>query len=76
MNRHERITPSGTEALLQYGTPENKVLRHGTFVTCGVTGIPILLDDLKYWSVALQEPYASAEAMWLRLGPNGRAKRQ
>jgi hypothetical protein len=74
MNRHERIAPAGTQAVLQYSTPDYKVLRHGTYVVCGATGQPILLDDLKYWSVALQEPYVSAEAMWLRLGPNGKPK--
>lgn len=66
MNRYERPMPSGTEARISYATPEYKVIRHGTFVRCAVTGQPILLEDLKYWSVALQEAYISAEAMWQR----------
>ena len=28
---------------------------------CAVTGKPIPLDELKYWSVQRQEPYADAE---------------
>ena len=31
------------------------------FNTCAVTGEAISLDDLRYWSVVKQEPYASAE---------------
>jgi hypothetical protein len=66
MNRYERPLPAGNEAKLQYGTPEYKVLRHGTFVRCAMSGMPILLEDLKYWSVELQEAYISAEIMWQR----------
>jgi hypothetical protein len=29
---------------------------------CAVTGQAIALEELRYWSVAKQEPYASAEA--------------
>jgi hypothetical protein len=66
MNRYERPIPAGTEAKISYATPEYKVVRHGTFVRCSVTGYPILLEDLKYWSVELQEAYATADAMWQR----------
>jgi hypothetical protein len=66
MNRYERPLPAGTEARIAYATPEYKVVHHGSFVRCAVTGQPILLDDLKYWSVELQEAYSSAEAMWRR----------
>jgi len=31
-------------------------------VRCAVTGENIPLDELKYWSVARQEPYVSATA--------------
>ena len=31
------------------------------FVRCAVTGEPIMLQDLRYWSVELQEAYVSAE---------------
>jgi hypothetical protein len=30
-------------------------------VRCAVTGQPISLANLRYWSVDAQEPYASAE---------------
>ena len=34
----------------------------GGHVTCAVTGKMIPLDELKYWSVDRQEPYADAAA--------------
>jgi hypothetical protein len=39
-----------------------RVLQAGDHVVCAVTGQKIPLDDLRYWSIARQEPYASAEA--------------
>ncbi|WP_294267215.1 DUF2093 domain-containing protein [uncultured Sphingomonas sp.] len=38
-----------------------RVLSPGDHVLCAVTGERIALDALKYWSVARQEAYASAE---------------
>ena len=38
-----------------------RLLNTGDHVICAVTGDEIPLDDLRYWSVVLQEPYASAE---------------
>jgi hypothetical protein len=70
MTRYERPSPAGTEATLAYGTPEYKVVKHGSFVRCAETGEVILIEDLKYWSVALQEPYVSAEVMWKRSRPD------
>jgi hypothetical protein len=37
------------------------VLKNGAFVRCAVTGEPIRLEDLRYWSVAYQEAYLNAE---------------
>jgi hypothetical protein len=34
----------------------------GDFVRCAVTGKSIPLDELRYWSVELQEPYVDAAA--------------
>jgi hypothetical protein len=54
-------------AQVHYGTPELSILRHGSFVRCAVTGKPIALEDLRYWSVELQEAYidaATATARW------------
>ena len=37
-----------------------QLLSSGDHVVCAVSGEPIALDDLRYWSVARQEPYATA----------------
>ena len=66
MNRHEK-PGSGAEARLQYLDGEYRVLRPGLFVTCAVTGLPIPLEDLRYWSVERQEAYASPEASMQRV---------
>jgi hypothetical protein len=42
-------------------------------VLCGVTGEKILLEDLRYWSVDLQEPYASTDAVLQRLRESQKA---
>lgn len=64
MNRHEH---SGNEAVVQYLDSNLRVLKPGAFVRCAVTGEAIALDELKYWSVALQEAYASPEAVMMRI---------
>lgn len=56
MDRHGR----GGEARLRYLDGDFQVVVPGSFVRCAVTGIEIPLDDLKYWSVKRQEPYADA----------------
>ncbi len=61
MNRHENKFPLKGEAKLVYGDGEYQIVSPGEFVRCAVTGQPIALDDLRYWSVEHQEPYASAE---------------
>ena len=42
------------------------MLAPGDFVRCAVTGEPIMLPDLRYWSVELQEAYANAEIAFER----------
>ena len=54
--------PNGAEAKIRYLDADYQVLSPGTFVRCAVTGRPIPLDELKYWSVARQEAYADVEA--------------
>ncbi len=49
-------------AKLHYMANDFRVLSAGDHVICAATGAMIELDDLRYWSVARQEPYASAEA--------------
>ena len=53
--------PNSAEAKIRYLDADYQVLSPGTFVRCAVTGKPIPLDELKYWSVQRQEPYADAE---------------
>ena len=64
MNKFER---SGGEAVVQYLDSNLRVIKPGAFVRCAVTGQPILLDELKYWSVERQEAYASPEAVMARI---------
>lgn len=61
--------PAGAEAKLHYGPNGFRVLRPGSHVVCAVTGVTIPLDELRYWSVDYQEPYASAEIASERLKP-------
>jgi hypothetical protein len=49
------------QAKLHYMANGFRMLASGDHVVCAVTGESIMLDDLRYWSVAKQEPYASAE---------------
>jgi hypothetical protein len=61
------------EAEVKFLDGDFRVIRPGAFVRCAVTNIPIPLEELKYWSVELQEPYATPEAVLQRLAP-GRLK--
>jgi hypothetical protein len=61
MNRFERNVAQAGEAKLRYLDGEFQVLSPGSYVRCAVTGNPIAIEDLRYWSVELQEPYANAE---------------
>jgi hypothetical protein len=55
-------TSEGGEASILYGDADYQVLKHGSYVTCAVTGARIPLDELKYWSVDAQEAYVDAAA--------------
>jgi hypothetical protein len=66
MNRHEPFMPRGREAKLRYLDADFQVVAEGDHVRCAVTGLPIKLDELRYWSVPRQEAYASAEAAFTR----------
>ncbi|THD42663.1 MAG: DUF2093 domain-containing protein [Bradyrhizobium sp.] len=67
MNKHEPFS-GGTEAQVRYLDGDLRVLKPGAFVRCAVTGQAIPLDELRYWSVDLQEAYSSPEAVLQRLG--------
>ncbi|MDE2384390.1 MAG: DUF2093 domain-containing protein [Alphaproteobacteria bacterium] len=60
MNFHEHPIPPQREAKLRYLDSDFQVLKEGEFVRCAVTGDPIRIDNLKYWSVDRQEAYKSA----------------
>lgn len=64
MNRFEG--PGAREARIRYLDGDFQVTSPGAFVRCAVTGESIPLDELKYWSVARQEPYATAEISFQR----------
>ena len=57
------------EAEIRYLDGDFRVVRPGAFVRCAVTGAAIPLEELKYWSVERQEPYASPEAVLRGLYP-------
>lgn len=61
MNRFEKFFGLKGEAKVRYLDGEFQVISPGDFVRCAVTGETIMLPDLRYWSVELQEAYASAE---------------
>ena len=56
------MTNRGGAARLHYLDGTFRVLSPGDHVVCAVTGQPIPLDQLKYWSVERQEAYVSAQA--------------
>lgn len=61
MNRFDRLFGIRGEAQVRYLDGEFQVVSPGEFVRCAVTGQKIDLADLRYWSVELQEAYASAD---------------
>jgi hypothetical protein len=69
LNRYDRPSPMAGEAELKYLDGDFRIVRPGAFVRCAVTGAPIPLEELKYWSVDRQEPYSSPEAVLKRLHP-------
>lgn len=66
MNRFERRPVDAGEAKIEFLDGDFRILRPGAFVRCAVTGEPIPLDDLRYWSVDSQEAYATPTASMKR----------
>jgi hypothetical protein len=65
-----KFGPSGHgEAQVQYLDGDFRVISPGTYVRCAVTDVRIPLDELKYWSVDLQEAYATPNAVLQRHHP-------
>lgn len=66
MNRIDRFFGLRGEAKVKFLNGEFQVLSPGDFVRCAVTGEPIMLPDLRYWSVELQEAYSSPDVSMQR----------
>ncbi len=66
MNRFERPPIDAGEAKIEFLDGDFRILRPGAYVRCAVTGDPIPLDELRYWSVDRQEAYASPAASMKR----------
>jgi len=72
MNQIERdFRPAGL-AEIEYLDGEYRIVRPGSFVLCAVTGTQIPLESLRYWSVDLQEAYASPAVALKRFQETGR----
>jgi len=63
LNRYDRSAPMNGEAEVKFLDGDFRVVKPGAFVRCAVTGQAIPLEELKYWSVDLQEAYATPEAV-------------
>ena len=55
--------PPEAEAKLDYRDGDYRILKPGLFVRCAISGVPILLDDLRYWDVDKQCAYANPQAV-------------
>lgn len=55
------MNSSENAATLLYGPNGFRVIKPGHFITCAASGVPVPLEELRYWSVDLQEGYATAE---------------
>ncbi|MFM6931828.1 MAG: DUF2093 domain-containing protein [Novosphingobium sp.] len=58
-------------AVLRYEPNGFRVIAPGTHVKCAVSGEPIQLETLRYWSAEHQEAYASCALATKRLAENG-----
>jgi hypothetical protein len=70
LNRFDPYPSSSSEAEVKYLDGDFRVIRPGGYVRCAVTGVPIPLEELRYWSVERQEAYANPQAVLQRLFPS------
>ena len=56
------MTGSGRAARVHYLAGTFRLLSDGDHVVCAITGERIPIHELRYWSVARQEPYRDAQA--------------
>ena len=52
---------SGNKAKLKFHPNNLEIVEKGDYVVCAVSGKNILLNQLTYWNVDLQEAYFSAK---------------
>ena len=71
MNQMERDFRPDAVAELEYLDGEYRIIRPGSFVICAVSGMRIPVDALRYWSVDLQEAYASPDVALRRFREMG-----
>ena len=55
------------EAKLKYKSGSFDIVEHGDHVICAISGKKILLENLKYWNVELQEAYNGPEEIAKKL---------
>ncbi len=63
------MTHSDRPARLHYLPNGFRVLSAGDHVLCAVSGARIAMEDLRYWSPATQQAYASAQIASEALAP-------
>jgi hypothetical protein len=75
MNKMERRPADAGEAKVEFLDGDFRIARPGAYVRCAVTGVPIPLEELRYWSVDRQEAYASAAASMKRETERGQPEK-
>lgn len=55
------LMAQGRPARLHYMANGFRVMATGDHVLCALSGARVPLDELRYWSVARQEPYATCD---------------
>ncbi len=70
LTRMDRPQPMAGEAEVKFLDGDFRIVKPGAFVRCAQTGVPIPLEELKYWSVDLQEAYSSPDAVFQRQFPD------
>lgn len=72
MNTMERVPLPQGQADVEYLDGEYHVVKAGSYVVCAFTGTHIPLEALRYWSVDLQEAYATPAIALKRMQETGR----
>ena len=67
----DQINRDDGEAKLKFLDGDYEVLEAGTYVVCAMTGAQIPIEALRYWSVDLQEAYASPDIATKRMQEKG-----